>query len=74
MADPNTDVIDPDLIPQLQPAWERGYNAYMYGIVENKEIDAVDRVLYDAGVRSARDDEALDQYHQTLDAMEDFRR
>lgn len=71
MAEPS--VIDPKFIPQMSPAWQRGYDDFMYGVVENKESDPASRVLYEAGVQSARDDEARDQYFQAIEADEMYR-
>jgi hypothetical protein len=45
---------------QLTPAWQRGYDARMWGVVLNKEVGFCARFAYEAGVRAAARDELND--------------
>ena len=65
----NPDLYKADEPIQLHPAWQRGYDDRMYGIVENKERDPVDHFAYDAGVRAAIRDGITEMFEERADAQ-----
>lgn len=74
------DILLTDMQPgdpiQLHPAWQRGYDARMYGVVENKEVGFCAILAYERGVRDAGVDEDFDyeDYRRGADdANDDYR-